>query len=60
METQTAEDLVAGYALLTTTRGVAASPIDGEAFSITVTPISTLGCASAVRASVVTTVEAGC
>jgi hypothetical protein len=60
MQTQNAQQLMAGFAMFTTPDEVAASPVEGESISITVSPISSQACASVIGVSVVATVDAGC
>ena len=64
MQTQNAEQLMAGFAAFTTPDEVAASPIEGEAVSITITVTSSQACISAASAvsamSIDNTFDHGC
>ena len=64
METHNAQQLMAGFSAFTTPGEVAASPIEGEAFSISITVVSSQACISAASAistiSIDNTFDHGC
>jgi hypothetical protein len=64
MELCNAQQLMAGFSAFTTPGEVAASPVEGEAISITITTTSSQACISAISAisavSVDNTFDHGC